>query len=669
MLNVSKFSALALAILLAGCGGGGSDGYYDQSGSNNNSGGNANNPGTGEEVQTINISAIELQDSNGEGGQSITPLGVIAKVKVTDQSGQGISGAIVNFSSTAPVVFGTTNGAVLSNAEGIASITVMPQDDTTTGVYRITAQAEYDGNTASNELAFSLQALTVNLSPITVANASLASGGSTNVSLTTSNQYGTAQNNIPVNFNATCGTFEPASVTSVNQGNVLTSYKAISATGDLCEGPVTINALTANGQTSVSANLNVQAILADSLVYSSTAPVSLGVKGSGAAASGQIEFTLYANGIPAANKDVLLTINEAPNDLSFGDLNNRLPKTITSNADGKVFVNLYPGSIPGPVEIRAALKDDPTVFALSKDVSISVGRVTQSGMSLSVSKQALRTDIDGDSSTITARLVDRTGNPVPAGTVISFVSEGGKVDPNCMTDAAGVCTVTLTTQNPRPLDNRVSVLAYVEGDKSYIDVNGDNIYTPNVDTLTQNIGDFFRDDNENNLHDLGEFIYRKAAGSLACSASTVLQPNMQETCNNGLNAVLRQQMIFGFSHDTPTFVWGAGVSDASVAGDGSFSFRVFGNSQQRVSMPSGTTVSAESADKTNNGKDCSVELRSGYATVPGAINFTDLSTSGDNLDSVSRYTVLVRDCAVGDDVKIVTSVPSGKMTTSWLQVR
>ncbi len=57
-----KFSAVALAVLLASCGGGGSDGYYNTKGSTT---GNALNPSTGEEVKSVNISSIELIDRNG----------------------------------------------------------------------------------------------------------------------------------------------------------------------------------------------------------------------------------------------------------------------------------------------------------------------------------------------------------------------------------------------------------------------------------------------------------------------------------------------------------------------------------------------------------------------------------------------------------------------------
>ena len=65
-----------------------------------------------------------------------------------------------------------------------------------------------------------------------------------------------------------------------------------------------------------------------------------------------------------------------------------------------------------------------------------------------------------------------------------------------------------------------------------------------TDTLKNNIGNFFRDDNEDNLYNTGEFIYQKAVGALQCAISSFAQPNIQDTCDSGLSAVLRQQLVF-----------------------------------------------------------------------------------------------------------------------------
>jgi len=657
-----KLSAIAISILLASCGGGGG-GYYDK----NNNGTDNGNGGT--TVQAVNITNIALYDVNNSVTNSITAAGVTAKVKVTDKAGKGISGAVVTFSGEG-VVFGTTNAAVLTNADGEASISIKPQDLNTTGAYQISATANYNGTSATTSpYNFSLQAANIVLVGMVAATTNLESGASTNITLKTQDANTKVnQNNVTVNFSASCGTFEPAIVASSNQGDVTTSYKAIGTDGKLCEGKQTIRASGSNIPES-KVEVNIAVTEANSLVYTTTNAVNLGIKNSGSAASGQIEFTLYANGTPAANKDVNIELVRAPEDLSFISLGNRAIKTVKSDPNGKVVVTLYPGDKPGPVEIKATLVSNNTVSALSKNVAVSTGRVTQDGFSLSVSKNALQNRVDGDSATINVMLRDRTGNPVPNGTVVSFVSEGGVVTPNCST-TGGRCSVTLSVQDPRPLDNRVTVLAYVEGDKQYIDKNGNNLYDEGepfaklvndssgklVEENT-NIGDFFRDDNENNQYDanFGEYIYKRSFGNALCGLSTIDQPNIAGTCNSGLSAVLRQQLLFAFSENTATF------TNVNVSG-GFLSFGLYGNSMQSVPMPTGTSVSVTAEDNTkDNNLSCSAELVQGSSPVASVFSLLTPTTFKNSTQALYGYRL--KECAVGDTFKVSVAAPDGKVST------
>lgn len=660
-----KLSAIAISILLASCGGGGG-GYYDK---NDNGTGNGNG---GTTVEAVNITNIALYDVNNAVTNSITAAGVTAKVKVTDKTGKGISGAVVTFSGEG-VVFGTTNAAVLTNADGEASISIKPQDLNTTGAYQISATANYNGTSATTSpYNFSLQAANIVLVGMVAATTDLESGASTNITLKTQDANTKVnQNNVTVNFSASCGTFEPAIVASSNQGDVTTSYKAIGTDGKLCEGKHTIRASGSNIPES-KVEVNIAATEANSLVYTTTNAVNLGIKNSGSAASGQIEFTLYANGTPAANKDVNIELVRAPEDLSFISLGNRAIKTVKSDPNGKVVVTLYPGDKPGPVEIKATLVSNNTVSALSKNVAVSTGRVTQDGFSLSVSKNALQSKVDGDSATINVMLRDRTGNPVPNGTVVSFVSEGGVVTPNCST-TDGRCSVTLSVQDPRPLDNRVTVLAYVEGDKQYIDKNGNNLYdegepfaklvndsTGKLVEENTNIGDFFRDDNENNQYDanFGEYIYKRSFGNSLCGLSTIDQPNIAGTCNSGLSAVLRQQLLFAFSENTATFT--------NVTASGSLlSFNLYGNSMQSVPMPTGSTVSVTPEDNTkDNNLSCSAELVQGSSPVASVFNLLTPTTFKNSTQAFYGYRL--KECAVGDMFKVSVAAPDGKVSTIFV---
>ena len=628
-----QLTFLSCALALAGCGGGdGTDiiAPTPDLGPEKPGTGNSGEEGTGVPVSTINVTDIVLTDPNGNMTRTITSAGASATVKVTDRNGNPVSNALVSFQAEG-VTFGTSNSTVLTNEKGEVTISIKPSDSTNTGSYQLSATVSYNDLTKTTPAYnFSLQSIQVLLTEFALSSSNLDSGGNTNITLKTKDAINNVyQNDVTVNFDASCGSFDSSSVVSSNQGDVSTTYKAINDNGGLCEGTQTITATPANNPANKQTKtITIASIEASSIFYTTTEKLQLGASNSGSSSSGQIEFTVYASGKPAANQQVEISKVQAPTDFSFVTLNNQAPRTVTSDSKGNVVVNLYPGALPGPVEIKATLKSNASIFALSKDVSVATGRATQNGVSLSLSKNVLANGVDGDTASITARLVDRVGNPVPDGTVVSFVSEGGRVTPSCTTNK-GMCSVEFSTQNPRPVDNRVTVIAYVEGDKDYIDKDGDNQFSAG-DIFTHNIGDFFRDDNENNNYDseAGEFVYRKGAAGAVCAPSSYSQPNIADTCDNKLPAILRYQFILGLASDSPVYEGLPGfLNPNSGKTPNTRSFKMYGNSARTVSMPSGTTISIVAEDKTDYSP--TAELSNGVIQVSNAEpNTTAIVKSG-----------------------------------------
>ncbi len=100
------------------------------------------------------------------------------------------------------------------------------------------------------------------------------------------------------------------------------------------------------------------------------------------------------------------------------------------------------------------------------------GVPSQGGFSLSVSTFNIEGgNIDGVTTQITARLADRFSNPVSDGTTVNFIAAGGSIVSSCTT-VAGACSSTLTSQNFRPTNGRVAILAYAIGEESFTDRNG-----------------------------------------------------------------------------------------------------------------------------------------------------------------------------------------------------
>lgn len=645
-----QLTTLATALALAGCGGGGNDTLPSiPSNTNNTSSTGTSTTSTNTSTTTtdtassILISAITLTDSDGKPTSSINNLGAKATVKVTSATGEAISGAIVTFSGN-NVSFGTSNGAVLTNADGEASISVKPTNISDTGAYALSATADFNGNTVtSSTYPYTLQAVNVALVNMKASTTNLTSGGSANITLNTQNaSTNSALNDIVVDFKATCGTFTSDAVTSVN-GAVTTTYKAITTDNKLCEGTQTITATTASGSSVQQTQVTVANIEANSIIYTKNTPTIIPNTNSSMSISGEIEFTVFANGVAVSDKEVDISLIQAPSDLSLSSTSLVKTTKLKSDSSGKVTVRLYPGALSGPVEVRATLTSNRAISTISKNVSITTGRAPQEAFSLSVSKNSLQNDVDGDSATITARFADRLGNTVPDGTVVNFVTEGGKVDGYCAT-SDGVCTVNFTTQNPRPVDGRVTVLAYVEGNKQFTDLNGNNIWDNN-EPFVSNIGDFFRDDNENGLYDAGEFLYKRGETGGTCAPSTFGQPNIPNTCSTGLDATLRGQMLLYFADETPTIVLPNPLTIRNP-----LDFSLFGNSAQTTPMPSGTTVKVEGIDNTkDNNLSCKIEMRSGPPTVPAIAD----------IKNTPNYSARIQECGAGDEMKLTIKTPAG----------
>ncbi len=660
-----KFTALSVALSLAGCGGGGDDGGTDILPPLPDTG--VTQPGTGGgdteiPVGALNISSSQLVDADNNPINAIGLEGAYYEVLVTDDNSEPVIGARVSFSIDAEGIdlSQTTSGSTLTNSDGEARIFLKPNAPDVSGAYIITANASNGNNTAIDNLTFSVQATNVSLSALQVTDSQLNAGGQTAVSLKTTDTSGNAISGVLVNLNAPCGQL-PEQVTSDDNGMIDFVYKAINVNNTLCSGAVRVSAST--GGVTQSASVSIQAPEATSIVYTAN-DLTLGIQNSGSSATGAVEFTVFSNRTPLANAEVTLSLEKSPLGLTFGVLGNTSNIPATTDSNGVVSVNIYPGTTPGPVEIKATLDSDPRINALSKNISIASSRVTQTGLSLSWEKNVLDWSLDGDTSNITARMVDRNGNAVPDGTVINFTAEGGKVTSSCPT-SNGVCSVTFSTQNPRPGDGRVSILAVAEGEKDYIDLNQNNAWDKDTDILVHNIGDTFRDDNENGTYQLGEFTYPlTTSASESCDNNLdryinlkfpslsdlkrmqykanyigeFVSPNKVNTCNNDLDAVVRYQGITLLADKDARFTIIAPQLNAQkqevYANDSLISIRMNSDGFYELNpMPSGTTISATATDNTDS-DSINIDV-----SPSGRANTYDILFSGVGSGRILKFTL------------------------------
>lgn len=160
---------------------------------------------------------------------------------------------------------------------------------------------------------------------------------------------------------------------------------------------------------------------------------------------------------------------------------------------------------------------------------VSNGVPSQRSMSLAVETYNLDWSFDGATTQVSVRVTDTAGNPVPAGTVVQFSTEGGQILTSCALTGVGgggdpeisECSVTFATQNVRPADGAVAIVAWMEGQEAFIDANGNGRYDAGEPFFDQ--GRVFRDDNHTGAYEtIGDELNIGAAaggaglGSQAC---------------------------------------------------------------------------------------------------------------------------------------------------------
>jgi len=647
-------TAALLAVALVACGGGGGGGGSALSGTSSTTTPNTTTPTT-----TTATAAVSVALYNSA-GTLVTSIGVdggyTARAKVTDAAGAVVSGRLVTFALSDATLAVLASSTALTDTTGVAQVGVSPISVVAVGAVSVTATATVGTASVVGKTDFSVSSPSLTLSSISVGSSSLPSGGNTTLSVTAL-VGGSASTNTPVNvvFAASCGKINSSalstSVTTNGSGNAAATYTAVAADGTLCSGAVTITA-TSSGATAKTATVTVAAPVANAITFASATPAQIFVAGSGAVEQSVAVFKVLASGTALPGTSVTFSLTTNPGGAGLGARGSSTPVVVTSDSSGNASVTIFSGTIPGPVKVKAALTSDATVFAETQNLTIASGPPSQRFMSLSVATSNIEGAVlDGTATTLTVRLADRQGNPVVDGTVVNFTAEGGQVAGSCATALVSnlsQCTVNFQSQNPRPADGRVSVLAYTEGTKDYTDVNANNIFDLGTDVLLPTagggIGDAYRDDNENKLFDTGEFIIQRGATGGACAASGWPFPSTTN-CNTGLATTVRQQAVLLFA-STEAVLSITTLSNSVIA------FKVRSKDYPLLPMPAGTTITGISPTT-----GCSVSAISGSPVinlVPGNTSPTeDIATSA-RLDLTG--------CASGAVVNISVTSPSGRVS-------
>jgi hypothetical protein len=624
----ARLLALALALALASCGGGG--------GNPGTVGGPTDGSGTGgTTTPAAPTVTLTLVDGSGNavntlsGGQSAT-----LKATVKTPTGSPAAGAIVQFVAglTGLVDFTPGTGSALTDANGVAVVSVKPTSVTAAGAFAVTATSVVAGQTGTASIN-----LAVGAAPLTLGALSFVPPPSGPLPA-----FSTLSLNVPVTSGG-----QPASSAS---GLSMTSLCVGDGTATLVPGAIANGVQVATytnngclrgrdlitvaiGNSTQTIGVDVGAANIGAIQFSGTnqAGTSIVLKGSGGqgrSESAQVTFRVvdqHNNGLPGVDVNFSATTNTGGLAVT--------PTRATTDASGNVSTMVSSGTIPTPVRvIAAATRNGVTISGLSDTLTISTGLPMQKSMSMSATRYNIEGgDYDGATTDITVMLADQYGNPVSDNTAINFVSSGGSVATSAQggcTTSNGSCTVTLRSQEFRPANGRVTVLAYLQGIEDFVDENGDGQYSctnyvdangkvpanyrPLIDTCVSggekftDMGDAFLDTNLDGVYDTSKgdlpFPYAHTSYSAAGDGRwgmNYIRRSIQIVFS-GSDAMLTRQVC---AANAPCRDWTSADGDpgviSGIAGTGCaavpLTFRL--TDKHNNPMPIDTAIAAGNADK------------------------------------------------------------------------
>jgi hypothetical protein len=526
----SFLSALALGglLALAGCGGGTGDNPNGGKAFNNGTGGGTSSgtSGTTSGTTTTTLPApvvppppvagqasLVLTLADPTTGAATNSVPAIARAIVRDDTGAAVPNTVVTFSIANPALatLVPSAGTALTDATGTATVRINAASLSSAGATTLNASSQVASAGVNGSLGFAIGAANVTITSFTIGTNPLSAFGTTSVAVTVNSAGVPVTSPQTVTFSSPCSGSGRAVLTS----SVITGAGGIATASyrdNGCGGTDTITA-SVSGLATATQNITITVPTAGSIQFVSATPTAITLKGTGGVGKQETSQVIFkvvdTGGNPlSTSQTVNFSLSTSVGGITFA--NNQTTATATSDpTTGQAFVTVQAGTIATPVRVLAStVSGGVTLSTQSDQLTISTGIPDQSNFSLSASTFNIEGfNFDGTTTVLTARAADHFSNPVPDGTAVNFVAEGGSIGPSCIT-TNGACTVTMTSQALRPTNGRVTVLAFAIGEEGFTDTDGDGLAdaTELVDAngVSTDIPEAFVDSNENGVRDASE---------------------------------------------------------------------------------------------------------------------------------------------------------------------
>ena len=449
---------------------------------------------------------------------SATPATVTATLK--DSSGRAIAGQVVTF-SVARQIAAPNIGTALTDSAGRAVVVLAPINSTGAGADEIRATANVNGTQLAATRGFQVQATNVTIDSFSSAVGALSAYGQTTLQLSLSGV--SVGSPVQISINSSCATLDKA-VVSPSTFTATTPIVALQYRDAGC-GAIQVSdqlqATIVGSANSRTLSLPIAAPSVSSLAFIGASPETIFLRGSGFAEASIVTFEVRdAAGNPLPNRNVVTRLLTLTGGVTMEGGTADVLRT--SDASGRISVRVNSGSLPTPVRVSATLQNT-NISTVSSNLSVAVGLPSQLNFSLSQGTLNIEGyNIDGTPNTYQIIAADRSGNPVPAGTSVNFVTEGGQVEAikqTALVNGIARTTANFVSAEPRPLDGRVTITAYALGEESFIDLNGNNTKDPGEPF--QDLGNIFKDRLFDGMFDASndEFIPLAINNSSSCADS------------------------------------------------------------------------------------------------------------------------------------------------------
>ncbi|MFO1378141.1 MAG: hypothetical protein U1F14_14180 [Steroidobacteraceae bacterium] len=490
-----------------------------------------------------------------------------------------------------------------------------------------------------------------------VSSARISAGGSTSltVSIVSTSANTLFTDSVSVGFSSTCSATGRATITSpvtTTTGIATATYVATGCSGD---DVITATAVATGLQLQATGTVNVAPASVGSIEFVSATPTNISLQGTGGVNRSETSTVVFrvvdSTGGSVADSDVDFSLNTSVGGITFS------PQSARSDANGRVQTVVQAGTVATTVRVTARVRSTQ-ISTQSNQLTITTGIPDSDSLSLAVEKSNVESwAIDGVVVPVTVRLADRFNNPVPDGTAVTFTTEGGRIDGQCLTattsSESGVCSVNWVSSEPRPANGRVTIIATAIGEESFSDTNGNGALDAGENFVDE--GEPFRDDNEDGVYQAGvESFYDFNNNGLRDSPDSLFngvlcRDTARCDATKASAGIGRRHLIIMSDGNAAQFSSAPASIDVSATSPQNVDITV--RDLNGNPMPVGTTVSAS----TSNG---SVGPRTTY-TVP---NTTAAAGSSINGVTLFRFSVSHDTTSSDGTLSITVKSPGGIQT-------